>query len=43
MSKLETKTHSYADILQGSMAQTQNKNQKSPTHEKPVPAIVHLR
>jgi hypothetical protein len=24
----------------GSMAQTQNKNQKNPTHEKPVPATV---
>jgi hypothetical protein len=40
MSKLVTKTHSYADILKGSMAQTQNKNQKNPTHEKPVPATV---
>jgi hypothetical protein len=28
------------DILKGSMAQTQNKNQKNPTHEKPVPATV---
>jgi hypothetical protein len=40
MSKLVTKKHSYADILKGSMAQTQNKNQKIPTHEKPVPATV---
>ena len=40
MSKLVTKKHSYADILKGSMAQTQNKNQKNPTHEKPVPATV---
>jgi hypothetical protein len=31
MSKLVTKTHSYDDILKGSMAQTQNKNQKNPT------------
>ena len=35
-----TKEHSYADILKGSMAQTQNKNQKNPTHEKPVPVTV---
>jgi stage V sporulation protein SpoVS len=28
------------NILKGSMAQTQNKNQKNPTHEKPVPATV---
>ena len=40
MSKLGTKKHSYADILKGSMAQTPNKNQKNPTHEKPVPATV---
>jgi hypothetical protein len=40
MSKLVTKKHSYADILKGSMAQTQNKNQKNPTHEKPMPATV---
>ena len=40
MSRLVTKEHSYADILKGSMAQTQNKNQKNPTHEKPVPATV---
>ena len=40
MSRLVTKKHSYADILKGSMAQTQNKNQKNPTHEKHVPAIV---
>ena len=40
MSKLVTNKHSYADILKGSMAQTQNKNQKNPTHEKPVPATV---
>jgi hypothetical protein len=40
MSKLVTKTHSYVDILKGSMAQTQNKNQKNPTYEKPVPATV---
>ena len=40
MSKLVTKEHSYADILKGSMAQTQNKIQKNPTHEKPVPATV---
>ena len=40
MSKLVTKKHSYADILKGSMAQTQNKNQKNHTHEKPVPATV---
>jgi hypothetical protein len=32
MSKLVTKEHSYVDILKGSMAQTQNKNQKNPTH-----------
>jgi hypothetical protein len=31
MSKLVTKKYSYADILKGSMAQTQNKNQKNPT------------
>jgi hypothetical protein len=36
MSKLVTKKHSYADILKGSMAQTQ----KNPTHEKHVPATV---
>jgi hypothetical protein len=29
MSKLVTKEHSYADILKGSMAQTQNKNKKT--------------
>ena len=40
MSRLVAKEHSYADILKGSMAQTQNKNQKNPTHEKPVPATV---
>jgi hypothetical protein len=40
MSKLVTKKHSYADILKGFMAQTQNKNQKNPTHAKPVPATV---
>ena len=40
MSKLVTNKHSYADILKGSMAQTQNKNQKNPIHEKPVPATV---
>ena len=40
MSKLVTKKHSYVDIVKGSMAQTQNKNQKNPTHEKPVPATV---
>ena len=40
MSKLVTKKHSYADISKGSMAQTQNKNQKNPTYEKPVPATV---
>jgi predicted kinase len=40
MGKLVTNRHSYADILKGSMAQTQNKNQKNPTHEKPVPATV---
>jgi hypothetical protein len=28
------------NILKGSMAQTQNKNQKNSTHEKPVPATV---
>jgi hypothetical protein len=28
MSKLVTKKHSYADILKGSMAQTQNKNKQ---------------
>jgi hypothetical protein len=28
------------NILKGSMAQTQNKNQKNPTHDKPVPATV---
>jgi hypothetical protein len=42
MSKLVTKKHSYADILKGSMAQTQNKIKRAlpNTHEKPVPAIV---
>jgi hypothetical protein len=40
MSKLETKKHSYADMLKGCMTQTQNQNQKNPTHEKPVPATV---
>ena len=42
MSKLVTKTHSYADILKSSMAQTQNKIKRilPNTHEKPVPAIV---
>jgi hypothetical protein len=34
MSKLVTKEHSYADILKGSMAQAQNKNQKNPTRAK---------
>ena len=38
MSRLVTKEHSYADILKGSMAETQS--QKNPTHEKPVPATV---
>ena len=28
------------NILNGSMSQTQNKNQKNPTHEKPMPATV---
>ena len=28
------------NILKGSMVQTLNKNQKNPTHEKPVPATV---
>ena len=37
MSRLVTKKHSYSDILKGSMAQTQNKIQKKPTHEKHVP------
>ena len=37
MSKLvTTNIPGYADILKGSMAQTQ----KNPTHEKPVPATV---
>jgi len=40
MSRLVTKEHSYADILKVSMAHTQNKNQKNPTHEKHVPATV---
>jgi hypothetical protein len=40
MSRLVTKEHSYADTLKGSMAQTQNKNQKNPTHAKPVPATI---
>ena len=42
MSKLVTKKHSYAVCwyVKGSMAQTQNKNQKNPTHEKSVPATV---
>jgi hypothetical protein len=40
MSKLVTKKHSYADILKGSIAQTQNKIQKNHTHEKPVPVTV---
>ena len=40
MSRLLTKEHSYADILKGSMTQTQNKNQKNPTHAKPVPATI---
>jgi hypothetical protein len=41
MSRLVTKEHSYADIfIKGSMAQTQNKNQKNPTHAKPVPATI---
>jgi hypothetical protein len=36
------KIHSYADILKGSIAQTQNKIKRAlpNTHEKPVPAIV---
>jgi hypothetical protein len=29
------------NILKCSMAQTQNKNQKNPTHEKPVPAACN--
>jgi hypothetical protein len=33
-------TNNKNNILQGSMAQTQNKN--NPTHEKPVPATVLL-
>ena len=33
-----TKELSYADILKGSMPQTQNK--KNPTHAKPVPATI---
>ena len=41
MSRLVTKEHSYADIfIKGSMAQTQNKNQKNPTHAKPMPATI---
>ena len=40
MSRLVTKELSYANILKGSMAQAQNKNQKNPTHEKPVSATV---
>ena len=40
MSSLVTNEHSYADILKGSMAQTQNKNQKNPTYAKPVPATI---
>ena len=32
-----TKEHPYGVILKGSMAQTQNKNKKNPTHEKHVP------
>ena len=41
MGRLVTKKkHSYADILNGSMAQTQNKNQKNPSHEKLVSATV---
>ena len=40
MSRLVTKEHSYSDILKGSMAQTQNKYQKNPTHAKPVPATI---
>jgi hypothetical protein len=39
MSKLVTKKHSYGDILKGSMAQTQNKNKKNPTHEKPATVL----
>jgi hypothetical protein len=42
MSRLVTKEHSYVDILKGSMAQTQNKNQKNPTHEKPVLMVVEI-
>jgi hypothetical protein len=41
MSKLVTKKHSYGDILKGSMAQTQNKNQKNPTHEKPATVLTN--
>ena len=41
MSRLVTKEHSYADIfIKVSMAQIQNKNQKNPTHAKPVPATT---
>ena len=38
MSRLVTKKLSYVDILKGSMAQTQNKN--NPTHPKHVPATI---
>ena len=38
MSTLVTKEHSYADIVKGSMALTQNKN--NPTYAKPVPATI---
>ena len=40
MSRLVTKEHSYANILKGSMTQTHNKNQKNPTHAKPVSATI---
>jgi hypothetical protein len=40
MSRLVTKKLSYVDILKGSMAQTQNKNKKNPTHPKHVPATI---
>ena len=36
MSRLVTKNHPYADILKGSMAQTQN----NATHEKPVATVL---
>ena len=40
MSKLVTKEQPNAVIVKVSMAQTQNKNRKNPTNEKPVPATV---